>query len=67
MAATLIADAAARSQRQVVKTQSYGPEARGGASKAEVIIDSEPIDFPELDHPDVTLCSPSPLSRNTLG
>jgi len=60
LAATLLADAAARSHYQVVKTQSYGPEARGGASKAEVIIDTEPIDFPELDEPDVTLCLSQP-------
>ncbi|EFC92129.1 2-oxoglutarate synthase [Dethiosulfovibrio peptidovorans DSM 11002] len=29
-----------------VQTQSYGPEARGGSSKAEVVISSEPIDYP---------------------
>lgn len=28
------------------QTQSYGPEARGGACKAEVIISDEPIDYP---------------------
>jgi 2-oxoglutarate ferredoxin oxidoreductase subunit gamma len=38
-----------------VQTQVYGPEARGGASKAEVIIASEPIDYPEVQHPDVSL------------
>ena len=38
-----------------MQTQSYGPEARGGASKAEVIVSSEPIDYPEVQHPDVSL------------
>ena len=31
----------------VAQTQSYGPEARGGASKAEVVISDEEIDFPK--------------------
>lgn len=38
--------------RYVCQTQSYGPEARGGKSKAEVVISSIPIDYPkalELD------------------
>lgn len=33
---------------KVVQTQSYGPEARGGASKAEVIISDEEIDYPKV-------------------
>ncbi|WP_297477558.1 2-oxoacid:ferredoxin oxidoreductase subunit gamma [Thermococcus sp.] len=35
-----------------VQTQSYGPESRGGASKAEVVISDEPIDYPKTIHPD---------------
>jgi 2-oxoglutarate ferredoxin oxidoreductase subunit gamma len=35
-----------------VQTQSYGPEARGGASKAEVVIGSKEIDFPEVINAD---------------
>ena len=38
--------------KYVCQTQSYGPEARGGKSKAEVVISSIPIDYPkalELD------------------
>ena len=31
----------------VAQTQSYGPEARGGASKAEVIVSDEEIDYPK--------------------
>jgi 2-oxoglutarate ferredoxin oxidoreductase subunit gamma len=30
-----------------VMTQSYGPEARGGACKADVIVSGEPIDYPK--------------------
>lgn len=36
-----------------VQTQSYGPEARGGASRAEVIIGHSEIDFPEVICADV--------------
>ena len=35
----------------VVQSQAYGPEARGGKSKAEVIISSEPIDYPKVIAP----------------
>lgn len=33
--------------------QSYGPEARGGASKSEVIISEGAIHFPEIENPDI--------------
>src|SRR3990170_4835534 len=38
-----------------VQSQSYGPEARGGASKAEVIISEEVIDFPKATAIDLQL------------
>jgi 2-oxoglutarate ferredoxin oxidoreductase subunit gamma len=56
LAATLLADALAAAGRQVLQTQSYGPEARGGASKAEIVVSDAEIDFPEVTSPDVTLC-----------
>lgn len=34
--------------KQAVQTQSYGPEARGGASKSEVVIAAGEIDHPEV-------------------
>ena len=55
LAAAIIAEAAAALGRHVVQTQSYGPEARGGASKAEVIVADEAIDYPEVRRPDVSL------------
>jgi 2-oxoglutarate ferredoxin oxidoreductase subunit gamma len=55
LAAAIVAEAAAALGRHVVQTQTYGPEARGGASKAEVIVSGEPIDYPEVQHPDVSL------------
>jgi 2-oxoglutarate ferredoxin oxidoreductase subunit gamma len=39
----------------VCQTQSYGPEARGGASKAEVVISDAAIDYPKAIKPDVLL------------
>ena len=41
--------------KNVVQTQSYGVQARGGASRAEVIISDEEIVFPEVVHPDILL------------
>ncbi|ASI98444.1 2-oxoacid:ferredoxin oxidoreductase subunit gamma [Thermococcus celer] len=35
-----------------VQSQAYGPESRGGASKAEVVISDEPIDYPKTLSPD---------------
>jgi len=39
----------------VAQTQSYGPEARGGSSKSEVIVSDEEIDYPEAMKPDLLL------------
>jgi 2-oxoglutarate ferredoxin oxidoreductase subunit gamma len=36
-----------------VQTQSYGPEARGGASKTEVVISDSEIDYPKVQKPDI--------------
>lgn len=39
--------------RQVTQSQLYGPESRGGASRSDVIISDDEIDYPEVEHPDV--------------
>ena len=41
--------------KQAVQSQSYGPEARGGASKSEVIISDETIDYPKATTVDALL------------
>ena len=41
--------------KHVVQSQSYGPEARGGASKAEVIIADNEIYFPKATAIDILL------------
>ena len=40
----------------VTQTQSYGPEARGGASKSEVVVSDQEIDYPQAVKPDILLC-----------
>ena len=39
--------------KDAVMTLSYGPEARGGASSANVVVADEPIDYPFVQKPDV--------------
>ncbi len=39
----------------VAQTQSYGPEARGGSSKSEVVVSDEEIDYPKAVKPDLLL------------
>ncbi|KKM12159.1 2-oxoglutarate ferredoxin oxidoreductase subunit gamma [Clostridiales bacterium PH28_bin88] len=55
LAGIILAEAAIKDGKNTVQTQSYGPEARGGASKAEVIIGDEEIDYPKVTSPDVLL------------
>ena len=54
LAGTLLGKAASLYDgKEAVFTQSYGPEARGGASRADVIIATEPVDYPYVTQPDV--------------
>jgi 2-oxoglutarate ferredoxin oxidoreductase subunit gamma len=54
LAGIILAEAAAiYDGKNAVQTQSYGPEARGGASKAEVIIGEGEIDYPKVISADV--------------
>jgi 2-oxoglutarate ferredoxin oxidoreductase subunit gamma len=36
--------------------QSYGPEARGGACAAQVVVSTEPIEYPYVENPHILLC-----------
>ena len=49
----ILATAANYDRRCVVQTESYGPEARGGYSRSDVIISDDPIDYPKLVHIDL--------------
>lgn len=55
LAGIILAEAAIYDGLNVVQSQSYGPEARGGASKAEVIISCDEINYPKVDHCDIML------------
>ncbi len=56
LAGIIIAEAAIMEGKNAIQSQSYGPEARGGASKAEVIISDSMIEFPKVEVPNVLLC-----------
>ena len=52
MAAIVLAEAAGvYDGKHVCQTQSYGPEARGGTCKADVVISSREIDYPKASKP----------------
>ena len=51
----ILAEAALLDGLNVVQSQVYGPESRGGASKAEVIISRETISYPKVTEPDILL------------
>ncbi len=56
LAGVILAEAASIYDRKMaVQTQSYGPEARGGASKSEVVIADGEIDHPEVLAADVVV------------
>ena len=56
-AAIILAEAAVLYDNLVaVQSQSYGPEARGGATRSDVIIADSPIYFPKVIQPNVLVC-----------
>ena len=54
-AAIIFAEAAIMEGKEAVQAQSYGPEARGGATKAEVIVSDRFIYHPKVGKPDILL------------
>ena len=56
-AAIILGEAAAiYEDLNAVQTQSYGPEARGGATRSDVIISDEPIHYPKVVNPHFLVC-----------
>lgn len=56
LAGRILAEAAATYDgKNAAQTQSYGAEARGGASRAEVVISEEEIDYPKVITADLLL------------
>ncbi|HET7296716.1 MAG TPA: 2-oxoacid:acceptor oxidoreductase family protein [Gemmatimonadales bacterium] len=56
LASVLLAEAGMHDGLQVVQTQSYGPAARLGAAKSEVVLSHHQIAFPEVSLPDAVVC-----------
>lgn len=55
LAGIILAEAAINEGKEAVQSQSYGPEARGGSSKSEVIIAEQVIRYPKVIQPDFLL------------
>ena len=55
LAGIILAEAALLDGKLAIQSQSYGPEARGGSSKSEVIISEDAIHFPKVTKPDLLL------------
>ena len=56
-AAIIIAEAAVLYENLIaVQSQSYGPEARGGSARSDVIISDTDILFPKVIQPNVLVC-----------
>lgn len=64
LAGIILAEAAILDGKNSIQTQSYGPEARGGSSKSEVIISNDYIIYPKVLKPDILLAlTPSAYMR----
>jgi 2-oxoglutarate ferredoxin oxidoreductase subunit beta len=55
LAGLILAEAAVAAGKNATHAQAYGPESRGGSSKAEVIVSDGEIDFPYADRVDLLL------------
>jgi len=51
LATVILAEAAVLAGKYTAQSQAYGPEARGGSCKAEVLIDDAPIGFTKVRTP----------------
>lgn len=67
LAGIILAEAAILDGKEAIQTQSYGPEARGGASKSEVIINDEAIDYPKIVSADVLLAMSEEACKKYIG
>lgn len=56
-ASIILAEAAVLYENlNAVQSQSYGPEARGGATRSDVIISESDINYPKVIQPNVLIC-----------
>lgn len=62
LATVILAEAAVIAGKETAQSQSYGPEARGGSCKAEVIVSDEQIGFTKVQEPTFLMA----LTQNSL-
>ena len=56
-AAIILAEAAVLHENlTATQAQAYGPEARGGATRSDIIISDSPIRYPKVTQPNVLVC-----------
>ena len=55
-AAVILAESALLDGHNATQSQVYGPESRGGSTRAEVNISDNPILFPKVENPNLLLC-----------
>ncbi len=68
LAGKLLAEAASvYDGKNAVQTQSYGPEARGGKSKTDVVISDGEIDYPKATKVNVLLAMSQPALDEYIG
>lgn len=60
LAGVILGEGAVLDGKEAVQTQSYGPESRGGAARAEVVIDQGDIDYPRVIAPDIMIALSQP-------
>jgi len=58
---------ASNDKLHVVQTQSYGPESRGGAVRADLVISDEPVDYPKVREADVLVAMSQTAFETYLG
>lgn len=56
MGILLAETASLQSGLNAIQSQSYGPEARGGATRCDVLISTTPIYYPKVQEADVLVC-----------
>lgn len=67
-AAIILAEAAVLFEDLIaVQSQVYGPEARGGATRSDVIISDSEIYFPKVFQPNVLVCLTQPAYNKYCG
>jgi len=55
LSGVIVGKAAVFDGYNAVQTQSYGPEARGGSTRSEVVVSDEEIDYPKVESASISI------------